>query len=589
MIESIHFKNYRCFSDHFIPLKSETIIIGSNNAGKSTIIEGLRLVSIITERYKSLNFHKVPRWLDIPNKDFGVQVSLSGQDINWQNIFHKYHDPPARIIASFDNGYNLTIHIGPDNSTHTVIRNNKNSILNSKSIAKEADLSKVSVLPQIAPLLTEEKILSSDYIRSNISTYRSSQHFRNELNLFYEDYFEEFKNLVETSWPGIQIIGLDGQGGMHEEPLQLMVRDREFVAEISWMGHGLQMWLQVMWFITRTKDNDSIILDEPDVYMHPDLQRNLIRLTRGKKQQCIISSHSTEILSEANPDDILIIDRYSPHSSFATNLPAVQNLLENIGSTQNLPLTRLWNAGRLILVEGDDLKLLKLFQNLIFPKTKIPFDTLPNMPIGGWSGWPYAIGSAMMLHNSIGEQIMTYCILDSDYNTVEKKQNRLKEAKEKNIRLHIWSKKEIENYLIVPSVIQRVLAKRIDTPPTEDEIVKALDKITDKLKNDTIDNFAEEYRTQNRSNFKAASKYARKIIENDWDTLDGRLSIVSGKKVFSELSSWSKEHYDVSFGPNSIPYEMRIGELHPEIIDVVTAIETSEKMPFLEQNPNSQE
>jgi hypothetical protein len=35
------------------------------------------------------------------------------------------------------------------------------------------------------------------------------------------------------------------------------------------------MWLQTIWFLTRAKDHETVILDEPDVYMHADLQRRL--------------------------------------------------------------------------------------------------------------------------------------------------------------------------------------------------------------------------------------------------------------------------------------------------------------------------
>ena len=177
--------------------------------------------------------------------------------------------------------------------------------------------------------------------------------------------------MAEESWPGLQIISLERKNNLPDQPIELLVRDGDFVAEIGWMGHGLQMWLQ-MWFITRSKDSDAIIL-------------------------------------------------------------AVQKIIEKIGSAQNLQLTRLWSSGKLLLVEGKDIKFLKQFQNLIFPNSKTPFDALPNMPIGGWSGWPYAIGSAMLLTNAFGEQISTYCILDSDYYPGGVVEKRYEDAKEKII------------------------------------------------------------------------------------------------------------------------------------------------------------
>ncbi len=46
MLSELRLENFRCFEDHTIPLRPLTIIVGRNNAGKSTIVEALRIVSI---------------------------------------------------------------------------------------------------------------------------------------------------------------------------------------------------------------------------------------------------------------------------------------------------------------------------------------------------------------------------------------------------------------------------------------------------------------------------------------------------------------------------------------------------------------
>ena len=109
MLKSIQFTNYRCFLDHELPLNKETIVVGKNNAGKSTIVEGLRLLAVITQRHKNLAFRKVPEWIEIPSSHRGVGVSLAGLNISWQYIFHRYQDPPARIFATFSNVRKLIV------------------------------------------------------------------------------------------------------------------------------------------------------------------------------------------------------------------------------------------------------------------------------------------------------------------------------------------------------------------------------------------------------------------------------------------------------------------------------------------------
>ena len=55
---------------------------------------------------------------------------------------------------------------------------------------------------------------------------------------------------------------LDYGRGFPGDPLFLHVRNEEFVGEVAKMGHGLQMWLQTMWFLTRARDASTLILDE---------------------------------------------------------------------------------------------------------------------------------------------------------------------------------------------------------------------------------------------------------------------------------------------------------------------------------------
>src|SRR5687767_6865714 len=104
MIEKLEISNSRCFTTHSVELHPTTLIVGRNNAGKSTIIEALRLIALVENRYKSLRFTPPPRWLEMSARTRGVAPSLSGYDINLDTLFHRYGDPPARLTATFARG-----------------------------------------------------------------------------------------------------------------------------------------------------------------------------------------------------------------------------------------------------------------------------------------------------------------------------------------------------------------------------------------------------------------------------------------------------------------------------------------------------
>ena len=247
------------------------------------------------------------------------------------------------------------------------------------------------------------------------------------------------------------------------------------------MGHGLQIWLQAIWFLVRSDRLQTLILDEPDVYLHADLQRRLIKHLVSLDNQVILTSHSVEVLSEILLDQILIVDKTKRSSTFATSVPAVQSIVDHVGSVHNIQLARLWDARRFLLFEGKDLYLLKRLHNILFPFSKIALDAVPNMSIGGWGGWSYAVGSSMFLQNSVGQEVITYCVLDSDYHTEEEIRDRLEEASVKGVELHVWERKEIENYLFVPAAILRA-AQGMEPglrDVREEQIVDQIDRVAE--------------------------------------------------------------------------------------------------------------
>lgn len=459
MLKRLELHGYRGFEAHEMELRPLSVIVGHNNAGKSTIVEVLRIFSIITERLGGLNFRDPPEWTNLPLAYRGLSPSLDGLGIQFPTISHRYGDESTSAKATFTGGESIELYVDSEGRCFAILRDSNRAVIATKGRATRVNFPSINVLPQISPLDPEETILNPDYVRRNMSSPLASRHFRNQLKLLNSAYLR-FRELAQDSWPGIQILHLEGARAEAGDTLQLLVRDRDFVAEIGLMGHGLQMWLQTIWFLSRTNTETTVVLDEPDVYMHPDLQRRLIRLVKNRFRQVVVATHSVEIVADLDPAEILIVDRNQNRSRFADTLPAVQRLIDRIGGVHNVHLTRLWHSQRFILVEGDDLSYLKAVHDKLYPQSSVPFDDIPNSPIGGWDGWPFAVGQSMFARNALGQTLRVYCILDRDYHVPEELQERRDDAQQRGVELHIWSSKEIENYFIVPIVIARVVCAR---------------------------------------------------------------------------------------------------------------------------------
>lgn len=293
MLAKLILRNYRGFREHSIVFGTHSVLVGRNNTGKSTIIEALRLVSIVASRAANLTYHEPPEWLDILVGSRGVSPSLRGTDFDYRNLHYQYGRPPSLIRAYFATGEKISIYLNAqEEEIFSVIYRPGDKLVMSRAHANALALKSIQIMPAVGPLSTREKVLSESYVHANVGTNLSSLHFRNQLHYFPHDHFARFSDLAENTWPQLQIKELTA-GETSEDDISLLIRDGRFVAEVGWVGQGLQSWLQTLWFLSRTGTDDTVVFDEPDVYLHADLQRKLSRFLKRSYSQTIVATHSS--------------------------------------------------------------------------------------------------------------------------------------------------------------------------------------------------------------------------------------------------------------------------------------------------------
>lgn len=567
MLKKVRFEYYRCFQDSTLNFKQLTIIVGKNNAGKSTVIEALRMIAIAGSRATVTNYIEPNSSLQLPFRTKGIRINTEKLKIDLKTIVYFYKDRNSRITASYSDNSKIVLHINKDEAFACLYDMNGNMITTKSQAYKKCDFGQISILPQIGLIKENEKILTKETTLSDRDTYLSSRHFRNELLLYKNDYFEEFCALAERTWPGLRLREISFKPFM-DDFICFLVEDAGFSAELGIMGSGIQMWLQIIWFICRSRDCSTIILDEPDVYMHPDLQRKLIKFIKNKFQQVIIATHSTEILSEVEPRNIVTIDKTSKTMRYANSIKGVQIILDSIGSVQNISLIRLASSKKCLFVEGDDLKILSKFHSILYPDSDLTLETLPNASLGGWSRLDEAFGASKLFHDETEDSIKCYCILDRDYYSDEEIEKQKEKAQECFLNLHIWEKKEIENYILIPETLFRISKLKLNELSN---FISSLQEMVEEFKLDTIDQISTRIYEHNRRQLalSTCNKKARRIVNSKWDTLTNRLSIISGKDMLSRINGWMKEKYKKSCSMNKILKSINPDEIEDEVKMVI--------------------
>ena len=411
--------------------------------------------------------------------------------------------------------------------------------------------------------MTEETIVADK------ETYLSSRHFRNELFFYKNDYFEEFKRLAESTWHGLRIDNFDFSAS-EDEFIQLFLEDARFTAEIGLMGSGIQMWLQIIWFICRTKGNTTVVLDEPDVYMHPDLQRKILRVVKSRYPQVIIATHSVDIMSEVDSENIVEVDKNNRQMKYADNLKAVQSIIDNIGSAHNLSLIRISLNKKCLFVEGGDVKILSKFHEILFPESDFSLETLPCIPLGGFSKLNEAFGTAKLFHRETNGLIKTFCILDRDYYPEELINEKMETSLKNFLVLHIWSKKEIENYILIPSAIFRIT----QLPKQEySNFLKSYEELVDSFKDQVREKIASKIQEfQKGWELCKCMKNARELMIEKWVGLEGKMALVGGKELLHKTNEWMNSKYNVSCSRDKIFKNINKNEISEEVKKVINSL-----------------
>lgn len=570
--------NFKCFQHHTVYFTDTTIMIGQNNAGKSTVVEALRILGLACARLKNNpTYVNRPDWMIKiePASIMGVRISHRAIDVDLEHVFYGYNDPPAVIHAEFEDGITIDVYIEGQTELFAVLTVSGKAIT-SKFKANLVNIPKLLALPQIAPLVKNEQFVTEDTMNKNRFSKRISGNFRSVLyqNKQTENY-REFERILEETWHGIKIVNII----LEEDVVLMYLRDRDFVTEIYHMGHGVQMWIQTMWFISNADYESIIVLDEPDVYMHADLQRKLIRILKNQYRQTIVATHSVEIMSEVIPNEILIINRMSRQSVFADAYPVLQEAISGMGSIHNINLSRILNCKKYLYVEGDDRDILNIFWTTLFGDQEEPFDFIGGQTTGGWGSWDVQKQNAQRMLSAM-PGIMIYFLYDRDMHTEDEILGRYEDAKSREIILHIWQKKEIENYLMVPPAIARYIAKKNGELTCRDvtgNIVNLINQLCEDVKDETYASFVDEYLQKNRKvTYKSCQNKLMPIFNKNWSDERKRWDMVSGKELMSKLSNECKTKYNVSFGHIQIAATITTEEMSPEVIGLLKKIKGGE-------------
>jgi len=575
MLKRLALRNFKPFRSFDIDFGDFNVITGLNNMGKSSVIDCLRLISLELNYRLRRDFVSVPDEL-LGSGIRGYLVETDSIPFPVTNVHHNFNEEVSHIRAEFDGGLEVRLIFAPGRSPncYLVVFEDGGLIDSVGAIRTLLQGRHMAVLPHVGPLEPQEELLTSKYVSQSFGTHLSSSHFR---NIWYHDPegFEEFQQLVAETWPGIQVEAPELDDGV-----QMFFREDRMTREVAWAGSGMQAWLQILTYICKMKDYDTIILDEPEIFLHSDIQRRLVRLLRERTRQVVIATHSVDIINEAALDQVLVVEKGRKEAHRLTSLGGLQAVLSALGSIQNAYLLRSFRANLTLVVEGQDRRLLQIWFSKLGHSVLFDSPRLSVVPIGGISN-VQRLGDLRWIAKSIvGEPIQVFAVLDRDYADDAEVAALRDTLRQRGIQSHIWGRKEIENYALDPSAIVKVIhaACRMpaDSRPALDaEVVRArILECADSTRSDVEAQMFKRAQALAPRSEDPSTTYKRftSSFEVSWADPDFRLAHAPGSAVISGLSSWSQASFGVSLNAERILEEVSLKSIPSEVKRLVARL-----------------
>ena len=380
MLQEITINRFKSIQEVTLILQRINILIGSNNSGKSSILQAIQFSVSAAQTLKQLN----QPW----NKEETRQSFAPSQLIY----------APLREIAALAPNQSLTEYqksalqttfsetvskvIAPDQAptdveiktTVKVVRGRGQNIqcsIHGSELGRKLQpvLQPFSVfVPGLAGIPQFEEVKSAVTVRRAAARGDANNVFRNVLwllkqnNIQWAQFLADFKRVFPDR--GIDV----SYNTEKDEHITANIVSSANTLPIDAAGTGILQAIQILAYINLSQPK-LLILDEPDAHLHPNNQRRLanvlIDLAEQRDFQILLSTHSRHLLDELKLDAKIHWIRESkrvPDAEYSD----IEVLLE-VGALDKGDLLKSGVIKCVVLTEDDDISVVKaLFESSSF-------------------------------------------------------------------------------------------------------------------------------------------------------------------------------------------------------------------------------
>jgi energy-coupling factor transporter ATP-binding protein EcfA2 len=497
------------------------LLVGKNNAGKSSIIRALKLID------SAMKFAK-----QSPEPVFGLLPKKDIEDIEIDRLIHNYETGGIAVVTGvLDTNREISVYL--DSSENTV-----SFELPARAHRSMAKL--FGFIPQLGQLAERETFISRNHVLHSLNTTLAPRHLRNHIYQLISKEEQQFlRNIINDSWEGIEL--QDVQLDTSTDILYCLYKENSILHEIAWAGQGLQIWIQIMTHIVRLSSTSTLVLDEPEIFLHPEKQHDLIQALREYYNgTVIIATHSSELMNDVDISHIIHVQKDAHRTKMLqiSERDALEKIRDNIGSSFNLIASQFEDVELLIATEYElDYNIVHQLALAYGIKAKTQ-----NVRISGFNNWKDSLHYKQAYSMFFGKQVKCSLLLDRDYYP----QNYLDTIKDEltlhKIKVVFTPGKEIENLFLEEDLLKALVPHGDDK-----ELQNFLDDIYRSEYDDCFSKYV-DFHNQFSPGRKGKAYHTtyrdlKPTFDANWSDKKKRHNLIPGKRTLSKLRVFFKDQY----------------------------------------------
>lgn len=301
MLQSLRVQRFKCISDVTLQLGRVNVLVGPNNAGKSSLLQALQFGVSVAQ---SLRLDNVATW-----NDDRLAGTLSAQQLVYTPL-RDVHALASGGTLRQDEAQAIKITYVTDDlgTTEVTVRRGRNKNISVTVDGRQLgerlesiDAPYSVVAPGLAGIPSFEEYRSQGIVRRAAARGDANGVFRNILWTLRQnaEAWSSFCANISHIFPNL-LLDVSFEQNIQEHILAVAIRD-DGNLPIDSCGTGVLQAVQTLAYIDLYKPK-VLVLDEPDSHLHPDNQRRMARLLANlaehREFQIVASTHSRHLLDE---------------------------------------------------------------------------------------------------------------------------------------------------------------------------------------------------------------------------------------------------------------------------------------------------